>query len=164
MQERIFKDMQLKTSFISERLSKEEKLNWVFRELLLRYFERVELVTFDNNMRYEDSTEVFERLCNLYPENKKYLLDNEMLIREYFECIILEDGTVIYDSSGQNGSNSPAIKEQAGQIYEQYWQDLVHYLKEAQKQQIPGEQQNQAREKLLKELEQKLRGLLNETK
>ena len=80
------------------------------------------------------------------------------------ECIILEDGTVIYDSSGQNGSNSPAIKEQAGRIYEQYWQDLIHYLKEAQKQQIPGEQQNQAREKLLKELEQKLRGLLNETK
>jgi DNA-binding transcriptional MerR regulator len=99
--ERIFKDMQLKTSFISERMSKEEKLNWEFRELLLRYFERVELVSLENNMRYEDSTEVFERLCNLYPENKKYLLDNEMQIREYFERIILEDGEIIVENESQ---------------------------------------------------------------
>ena len=93
--QRIFKDMELKTAFISERISKEEQICMEFEEILSKYFESVELVTFENSMRYEDATEVFEVLCNLYPENKKYLLDNCKKIREYIEGIIIENNEFI---------------------------------------------------------------------
>ncbi len=75
------------------------------------------------------------------------------------ETIVLSDGTIIYDSSGQLASNDPRIKEQAERLHAQYTQALLIYLGQAEEQGIPKQEQQQAIEKLRAVLENKLREL-----
>ncbi|MBQ8516236.1 MAG: serine/threonine protein kinase [Akkermansia sp.] len=75
------------------------------------------------------------------------------------ETIGLRDGTIIYDSSGKMASNDPRIKEQAERLHDQYTQALLIYLGQAEKQDIPKPEQQQAIEKLGADLEDKLREL-----
>lgn len=96
-----FADMKLKTSFISEKMAREEKRHDEFKELLGRHFKKVEIVAFDNSMSYTDSQEVFEKLCIRYPEDKKYLMDNEKNIREYFDAVIMKNDEVIVTNESQ---------------------------------------------------------------
>ena len=99
--EKAFEDMQLKTIFISDKRDREEKLHKGFRMLLEKYFDKVELSDFENSMRYETSDEVFEQLCNRYPENKKYFLDNEKKIKAYFENVLEENSEIIVTNTSQ---------------------------------------------------------------
>ena len=96
-----FTDMKLKTSFISEKMGKEEKLYDEFKELLENHFKKVEIVAMDNSMSYTDSQEVFERLCARYPENKKYLMEKEKEIKEYFDHVIIKNEQVIVTNESQ---------------------------------------------------------------
>ena len=75
------------------------------------------------------------------------------------ETIGLQDGTIIYDSSGQLASNDPRIKEQAERLYAQYTQAMLIYLGQAEEQGIPKQEQQQAIEKLRAEWDNKLREL-----
>lgn len=75
------------------------------------------------------------------------------------ETIVLRDGTIIYDSSGQLASNDPRIKEQAERLHAQYTQALLIYLGQAEEQGIPKQEQQQAIEKLRADQENKLREL-----
>ncbi len=75
------------------------------------------------------------------------------------EIIVLGDGTIIYDSSGQQASDDPSIKEQAARLHDQYTQALLIYLGQAEKQGLPKQEQQQVIEKLRAELENKLREL-----
>ncbi len=75
------------------------------------------------------------------------------------ETIGLQDGTIIYDSSGQLASNDPRIKEQAERLYAQYTQAMLIYLGQAEAQGIPKQEQQQTIEKLRAEWDNKLREL-----
>lgn len=75
------------------------------------------------------------------------------------ETIVLSDGTIIYDSSGQLASNDPRIKERAERLHAQYTQALLIYLGQAEEQGIPKQEQQQTMEKLRADWENKLREL-----
>ena len=53
----------------------------------------------DNSMRYDNADEVFEKLCKTYPENIKYIKENESAIKAYFEDILQENGEIIVSNS-----------------------------------------------------------------
>lgn len=75
------------------------------------------------------------------------------------ETIGLQDGTIIYDSSGQLASGDPRIKEQAERLQDEFTQALIIYLGQAEAQGIPEQEQQKTKEKLRAELDNKLREL-----
>lgn len=75
------------------------------------------------------------------------------------ETIGLQDGTIIYDSSGQLASDDPRIKEQAERLQDEFTQALIIYLGQAEAQGIPEHDQQKAKEKLRAKLDNKLREL-----
>lgn len=95
----IFVEMGLKTGFIDEKLQSGQKQVERFRELLQKYFKSVKLVTLDNSMMYDNDEEFLERLCQQYPENRKYIEDNAILIRQYFDVALRKKGVVIVDNT-----------------------------------------------------------------
>ena len=97
----ILESIGLKTGFISEKIKEEEKISNEFKSLLSKYFSNIEIVGLENNMKYEDSDEIFEKLCERYVENKKYLLDNENIIKEYFEDLVDKKGEVIITNTSK---------------------------------------------------------------
>jgi len=69
----IFKDMKLSVDFISEKQKEAQEKREEFKALLEKYFKSAESVVLSNNMRYDNSSELYERLCERYPEKKKYM-------------------------------------------------------------------------------------------
>ncbi len=96
---KMFVEMGLKATFIDIKLQTEEAQTECFKELLQKFFESVKLVTLDNSMRYDNSEEILGRLRQQYPENRKYIEDNENLIRQYFDGILEREGTVIVENT-----------------------------------------------------------------
>lgn len=94
-----FEKMGLKTDFMKEKEAKAQKKLDDFLGLLGKYFAKVENIAIDNRMRYEDAGELFARLVERYPEDKKYLTDKEKMIKEYFEKEIKECGAIIVPTS-----------------------------------------------------------------
>ena len=88
-------DMKLKTAFINDKLNEEEALHKEFKSLLLEYFKTVEIISLDNSMKYENSEDVFKRLCDTYPANNKYIKENEVIIKNYFDKLLQEDEEVV---------------------------------------------------------------------
>lgn len=95
----IFVELGLKTGFLDEKLQSGQKQVEQFRELLQKHFKSVKIVTLDNSMRYDNAEEILERLRQQYPENRKYMEENENLIRQYFEEILNAEGAVIVDNT-----------------------------------------------------------------
>ena len=95
----IFKDLNLKDNFIKDKIKEEGKCCEDFKLLLEKYFVYVEIKSLDNSMRYDNGDEVFEKLCKTYPENIKYIKENESAIKAYFEDILQENGEIIVSNS-----------------------------------------------------------------
>ena len=95
----LFDEMELKTAFIDMKLQAEVRQTECFQELLQNHFAGVEIVSLDNSMRYEDSESVIDRLYQRYPENRKYIEDNEKLIRQHFERILDTEGVMVVDNT-----------------------------------------------------------------
>lgn len=91
----IFGKLQLKTDFLTEREIKALKMREEFRELLSRYFSKVENTTLGSLMRYTDGAELFAYLLERYPEAKKYLTEKEQILKEYFISEIKEKGAFL---------------------------------------------------------------------
>lgn len=91
----LFEKIGLKDSFILDKLTVEEKRYEEFQILLKKYFNKVEKVTLENSMSYDNSDELFERLCNIYVEDKKYLMVNEMKIKNYLEELIMKSRQIV---------------------------------------------------------------------
>ena len=95
----LFTRLQLRTDFLKERETKSLKEWEALRELLSGYFSRVENVTLGSLMRYTDGTEVFAYLLERYPEAKKYLVENEAVLKEYFVSEIKKKGAFLLPKS-----------------------------------------------------------------
>jgi len=83
------------TGFIAEKQAVKKEKHESFRKLLEKYFKAVELVKLSNNMQYDNSGELFERLCERYPEKKKYFTEKEALIKKCFDKEISEQGRIV---------------------------------------------------------------------
>ena len=95
----IFTKLQLKTDFMKESEGKSKKRLDSFLTILEKYFTKVENTVIDNWMRYEDADELFARLLERYPENKKYLTDKERVIKEYFVQELEARGAILVPTS-----------------------------------------------------------------
>lgn len=95
----IFTKLQLKTDFMKESEAKSKKRLESFLTILEKYFTKVENTVIDNWMRYEDADELFARLLERYPENKKYLADKERVIKEYFVQELEARGAILVPTS-----------------------------------------------------------------
>lgn len=94
-----FARMGLKNDFMKAREAKAQKKLDDFLVLLRKYFGKVENIAIDNKMRYEDADELFARLLERYPEDKKYLTDKEKMIKEFFNREMNEQGAIIVPTS-----------------------------------------------------------------
>ncbi len=94
-----FVKLQLKTDFLKEREIKALKMREEFRELLSRYFSKVENVSLGSLMRYTDANELFVYLLERYPEAKKYLTEKEAVLKAYFVSEIKEKGAFLLSKS-----------------------------------------------------------------
>lgn len=88
-------DMQLKSDFIAEKITEQQNRQNEFKALLEKYFAAVEIIHLSNGMRYETGDELFERLCERYPENRKYLIENKDKIIRYFANVLSEKDEVV---------------------------------------------------------------------
>lgn len=95
----MLQEMKLKTDFVVKKKEESQERLDVFLTLLQKYFPKVENITLDNVMRYEDAGELFERLVQKYPEGKKYLLEKEKVIKAYFTKKIEEQGAIMVPTS-----------------------------------------------------------------
>ena len=95
----IFTKLQLKTDFMKESEAKSRKRLEGFLTILEKYFTKVENTVIDNWMRYEDADELFARLLDRYPENKKYLTDKERVVKEYFVQEMEARGAIVVPTS-----------------------------------------------------------------
>lgn len=95
----IFEEMGLKANFIDANIQTEESSMEDFRNFLKDYFKTVNIVSLDNSMCYRDSEELVERLYHRYPENKKYLEENEKIIKKYFDNLFEKNEVVIVENS-----------------------------------------------------------------
>ena len=91
----------LDTRFIDEVVAERKAEQAAFRTMLGKYFRKTELVTLANHMSYDNVDELFERLCDFYKGNKKYLLEKEGKIRAYFEKLLAEQGEVVLANDSQ---------------------------------------------------------------
>lgn len=96
---KIFAKIGLKTAFIEEKLQAEETHMESFRKLLQNCFAKIENVTLDNSMQYDNREEILERLYQRYPENRKYIEENKVIIGQYFDRFLDEEDVVIVDNT-----------------------------------------------------------------
>ena len=95
----VFGKLQLKIDFFVEREARSKEKRVEFCELLYKYFSKVETVTLGSVMRYTDADEVFAYLLERYPEEKKYLAEQEAVLKEYFTMEIKEKGAFLLPKS-----------------------------------------------------------------
>lgn len=97
---KMFEEMGLKTGFIDAKIKAEESQTEQFRELLQKYFSNVETVILDNSMRYENIEEILENLYQRYPENRKYMEENEAVMEGFFgEMLDKEESVIVQNAS-----------------------------------------------------------------
>lgn len=95
----LFDDMKLNSEFATKKAEETQAKQDEFIGMLQKYFDKVENVKVYNTMKYEDADELFERLCARYQDSKKYFMDNEKKIKDYFTQTISEQGTIIVPTS-----------------------------------------------------------------
>ena len=95
----IFTKLQLKTDFMKESEAKSKRRLDGFLTILEKYFSKVENTVIHNWMGYEDADELFARLLERYPENKKYLTEKERVIKEYFLQEMEAGGAIVVPTS-----------------------------------------------------------------
>ena len=95
----VFERLRLTTDFLRDREMHARKEYTEFRELLSKYFSKVEKVTLESLMRYTDANEVSAYLRERYPEAKKYLTEQEAVLKEYFTMEIKEKGAFLIPKS-----------------------------------------------------------------
>ena len=129
-------------------------------EIISRYQKQIDDTTANLTVRTLSPAEKNAYLDRLQELQKKKMEElDQLLASSSAETIVLQDGTIIYDSSGQLASGDPRIKEQAERLQDEFTQALIIYLGQAEAQGIPEQDQQKAKEKLRAKLDNKLREL-----
>lgn len=96
---KIFEELNLKTNFIKDVLQAEKMQTEQFAKLMQMHYQGVTMVELDNGMRYEDSEVALERLYHRYPQNRKYIEENEHIIKSYFDKVLEEEDAIFIDNT-----------------------------------------------------------------
>jgi len=94
-----FEDMKLNADVIVRKAEAMQEKQDAFLQMLRKYFGKVENIKVPNNMKYDDCDELFQRLCEKYPDEKKYFAENEKKIKAYMTKKMEEEGAIIVPTS-----------------------------------------------------------------
>lgn len=92
-----FKAMGLDTSFIDAGIKAQQKAQRESEEMLKKYFSKIEGVELGNSWHYNNSEDIVEKMLENFEDNKKYILDNKKIIKEYYDAKIKKDGEIVCD-------------------------------------------------------------------
>lgn len=96
----ILSEAGVNTMFLNRIVSSEEKERNAFREMLERHFSCVESVLLPNTWEYSPE-EIFEALCERYPEQLRQFQAKESEIRSVIETLKNEDGVIRFVRESQ---------------------------------------------------------------
>lgn len=96
----ILSEAGVNTMFLNRIVSSEEKERNAFREMLERHFPCVESVLLPNTWEYRPE-EIFEALCERYPEQLRQIQAKENEIRSVIETLKNEDGVIRFVRESQ---------------------------------------------------------------
>ncbi len=96
-----FAQMKWKPGFLGEIIAENLAKHEAFGEMLGKYFGKVETVRMSNTMRYKDSQEIIDRLCSVFAEHKKAILEQENRIKAFYDKMLAEEGQVVVEDDGE---------------------------------------------------------------
>ena len=91
----VFGELKLKKDFIVKKIKEEKCVQQEFESKLGANFAKATKISLNNDMTYDDESQVFEVLCDTYPENVKYINENRDVLEKYFADMISEHGEFI---------------------------------------------------------------------
>lgn len=91
----------INTKFIDDIINQKTKKNQEFIALLEKFFGQIKSTKFSNNMKFNNSTEVYEKLCSCFPNNLKNIEENKSKIMESFNKDIEENGEIIVENDSE---------------------------------------------------------------
>lgn len=95
--EKCFTEAGLDISFALKKRQERRQADVEFEELLSENFDRVEKIALPGPLVFDNAGALFDRAAKKYPEGGKYLEDNRNLLENYFETVLLKDGSVTID-------------------------------------------------------------------
>lgn len=91
----MFDDMKLNSDWAVKKAKEKQVKQDAFIALLQKYFSKVENIKINNEMKYDSSDDLFDRLCEKNAEKKKYFIENEAKIKAHFEKILSEQEVIM---------------------------------------------------------------------
>lgn len=89
--------MGLDNSVIKKKRAFLDEKDAEFRELLSRYFGKVEKVMLPGPLFFENSEELFDRVISRFDAGKKYFEDNKEIFIKYFDEKFEKEGSIVID-------------------------------------------------------------------
>ena len=91
----VFDEIGLNASFADAIISEETKAQEECREMLGKYFGRIEKTEIQNRWHYDDPADIINKMKSAYEGNEKFISDNEKKLTAYFDKEIKKDGEIV---------------------------------------------------------------------
>ena len=90
----------IEVSFIDDVIAGQEKERDEFREMVSKYFAKVDVITLQSSFRYDKADDLILKMKDSYEGQEKFFAKNTDKIKAYFEKKIEEKGEILitYDS------------------------------------------------------------------
>ncbi|MCR4641222.1 MAG: MerR family transcriptional regulator [Lachnospiraceae bacterium] len=94
-----FHALGIKADFVEERIAEEKKKSDECRQMLMKYFEKIEMCDVYNKWHYTDAAELFDKLRGLYEDQEKFINLKREKLTEFFETKIETDGEIVIETA-----------------------------------------------------------------
>lgn len=95
----ILEKLNIEPDFVVARIENDKGKMEAFSVMLGKYFGRVEGIALSNRMHYTTVVDLYERMINFFPEQRKYLMRYERKIVDYLEERLAEHGEIVIEIS-----------------------------------------------------------------
>lgn len=95
----IIEKLNIESDFVMERIENCKEKMESFAAMLQKYFDKVEGIELTNCLHYTTAKDLYERMINFFPEQKKLLMRYEWKIVDYMEKQLAECGEIVIEIS-----------------------------------------------------------------
>ena len=89
------KEAGIEASFIDEAIDENEEKRDAFREMVGKYFSKVDIVALESSFRFDKADDIFEWMQKRYETQTKFFASNQNKIKEYFADKIAKEGEIV---------------------------------------------------------------------
>ena len=89
------KEAGIEASFIDEAIDENEEKRDSFREMVGKYFSKVDIVALESSFRFDKADDIFEWMQKRYETQTKFFASNQNKIKEYFADKIAKEGEIV---------------------------------------------------------------------